>query len=584
MIDLRIPYRIRSVSLVVIIAGISIGCERQASDVVSPAPTIEATTSDAPVIDDVWFEQVAAESGIDFTLHSGHEEHYYLPEGVCGGAALFDMDSDGDLDLYLVQAGSITAESNEREPNRLFRNDGRGVFEDVTEGSGADDRGYGMGVACGDYDNDGDIDLYITNLGANVFLRNDGTGRFTDVTCQTGTGHPGFGASAAFVDYDQDGDLDLFVANYVDWSVDTAIVCYNANSVRDYCKPTNFEAPAQDVLYLNQGDGTFVDVTTSAGLDAFFGTGLGVVCRDFTGDGWIDIFVANDGMRDQLWSNQGDGTFVDIALLAGCAYDNDGLAKAGMGVTAADIDDDLDFDLLVCNLGGESDSLFINLGKRGFADSTAQGGLGVRSRGFTRFGMAWVDFDNDGYLDLFQANGRIERKPHTFAEDAYAEPNLLMRGSDGPRFDPVESSDGTADPLIHTSRAAAFGDIDNDGDIDIIVVNRDAPVYVMRNVVGDRNNWIMLRVVDASGRDAIGAAVQISVGGRRIVRAVSTAYSYLASNDPRVHVGLGSHEMASDVVVRWVDGEIESFGDFKANQIITLKRGNSSIPAESKEK
>lgn len=580
MIDLHLTNRIRAVCSVVIVASISSGCKQQASDVAPPAPTTKSNAAAAPVVDDVWFEQAAAESGVDFTLRSGHDEHYYLPEGVCGGVALFDMDSDGDLDLYLVQAGSITAQSHEREPNRLFRNDGRGVFEDVTVGSGADDRGYGMGIACGDYDNDGDIDLYITNLGENVLLRNDGTGRFTDVTRQTGTGHPGFGASAAFVDYDKDGDLDLFVANYVDWSVDTAIVCYNAKGVRDYCKPTNFEAPAQDVLYLNQGDGTFVDVTTLAGLDAFYGTGLGVVCRDFTGDGWIDIFVANDGMRDQLWANQGDGTFVDIALLAGCAYDNDGLAKAGMGVTAADIDDDLDFDLLVCNLGGESDSFFLNLGASGFADSTARGGLGVRSRPFTRFGMAWVDFDHDGYLDLFQANGRIERKAHTFANDAYAEPNLLMRGGDGPRFDPVDTADGTIEPLIHTSRAAAFGDIDNDGDIDIIVVNRDAPAYVMRNVIGNRNNWIMLRVVDASGRDAIGATVHMTIGGRRIVRAVSTAYSYLASNDPRVHVGLGSHETADEVTVRWVDGEVESFGNLTANQIITLKRASSRMPAQ----
>jgi hypothetical protein len=308
-----------------------------------------------------------------------------------------------------------------------------------------------------------------------VLLRNDGSGIFEDVAADAGVGHEGTGTGVAFVDFDHDGDLDIYVANYVDWSPGIEFPCFNWKGTEDYCKPTSYERPGGDVLYRNEGDGTFTDVSEQAGVRAFLATGLGVVCGDFSGDGLIDIFVANDGMRDLLWVNLGDGTFRDAALEAGCAYDNQGLAKAGMGLTVADIDDDGDLDLLVCNLGGESDSLFLNNDGTFFVDSTLTAGLGVASRPFTRFGMGWIDFDNDGHLDLYQSSGRVERKGHTFADDPYAEPNLLLRGGPGPRFTEVEPAGGTAQPLVHASRAAAFGDIDDDGGVDVVVVNHDGP-------------------------------------------------------------------------------------------------------------
>jgi hypothetical protein len=284
-----------------------------------------------------------------------------MPEIMCGGAALFDMDSDGDLDLYLIQAGySLDQPASDMRSvptNRLFRNRGDGHFEDVTDGSGADVRGYGMGVTSGDYDNDGDVDLYVTNLGRNILLQNDGSGRFNDVTGGAGVGDQNWGTSAAFVDVDHDGDLDLYVCNYLDWTPEREMWCSMPGG-QDYCSPKNYQAAMPDVLYRNNGDGTFTDVSKTAGMHTAFGNGLGVVCGDYDNDGRVDIFVANDGMPNQLWINRGDGTFQDMALERGCAVDMQGIRKAGMGVAAADFDDDADLDVLVCNMNAETDSLF----------------------------------------------------------------------------------------------------------------------------------------------------------------------------------------------------------------------------------
>ncbi|MFB3138673.1 MAG: CRTAC1 family protein [Phycisphaerales bacterium] len=555
-----------TIALLIAVCIIAQGCERS-----KPPPS---SLSQPPPTDGApWFEEVAQQSGLVFEWRSGFRGRHYMPEITGGGAALFDMDGDGDLDAYLVQAGSLVEPNESQPPNLLFRNVGDGAFENVTDGSGADDRGYGMGVACGDYDNDGDVDLYVTNVGPNVLLRNEGDGRFTDVTGQAGVGHPGWGSSAAFVDYDHDGDLDLYVCNYLNWSVATEIDCFNEMGVSDYCGPKNYNAPAMDVLYRNNGEGTFTDVSELAGLNQALGTGLGVVCGDFNNDGWIDIFVANDLMPDHLWLNQGNGTFRDEALFAGCAIDQEGKAKAGMGVTAADIDDDGDLDLMVCNLNNESDSLFRNEGGY-FTDSTAMMGLGAVSRPFTRFGMAWTDFDNDGYLDLYQANGRVMRQSRLFSDNPFAEPNLLFRGHPTGRFQEVRPRGGTRELLTAASRAAAFGDIDQDGAVDVLVVNRDGKAHLLHNIVANRGNWINFRVIEEHGRDALGATVRLTLGNRRITRDVRAAYSFLASNDPKVHVGLGKHDVVTDVSVRWIDGGIESFGDFGANQVVTLHRGD----------
>jgi len=535
-------------------------------DAVAPAPA--AARAGPP-----WFEECAKARGIDFEHVSGHDgKRFFLPEIMCGGAAFFDADGDGRLDAYLVQAGGILVPKERRPGNKLFLNKGDGTFVDATQGSGADDRGFGMGVATGDYDDDGRTDLYVTNVGANVLLHNDGGGHFTDVTAAAGVGDANWGSSAAFFDYDHDGDLDLFVVNYVRWSPDTEHECEALLGGPDYCAPRAYAAPTPCVLYRNDGNGRFTDVSVAAGLHAAFGNGLGVVVADFDGDGWEDVFVANDGTPNQLWINRHDGTFEDKAVIAGCAMDTLGMAKAGMGVVAIDADDDGDVDLFVANLGGETDSYYRNDGGR-FTDRTATVGLAAASKRFTRFGSGMYDFDQDGLLDLYVATGRVTRASEPTVADVYAEENLLFRGTGIARFDEVSPRGGTTRPYVFASRGAAFGDFDGDGAIDVLVVNRDAPANLFRNVVANRGHWLLLSVREKSGRDALGAVVTIPVGARKLTRVVHSAESYCSASDPRVHVGLGDATRVGPVTVRWVGGESETFAVDGVDRVVELRRG-----------
>jgi len=541
---------------------IGVSCSR------APAPPpIDASAAAQP-----WFEDIAERAGIHFAHESGHRERFLLPEIMGGGAALFDMDNDGYLDLYLVQSGQLFAPTGKRPGNRLYRNRGNGTFEDVTARSGSDVAGYGMGVAAGDFDNDGNVDLYVTNVGANVLLKGDGHGHFTDVTANAGVASSGWSTSAAFLDYDSDGSLDLFVVHYLNWQPSAEVQCFSLTGVPDYCSPKTYDLPSSATLYHNNGNGTFTEVTDRAGLRAAVGNGLGVVTGDVDGDGMSDVFVANDGTPNHLWMNRGGGRFENEALTWGCAVDLDGKPKAGMGVHLADVDGDGDLDLLVVNLDGESDSFYRNE-KTFFRDDTVSVGLRTISRPFTRFGAAMLDFDNDGLLDLYEANGRVGRQSDLFSSDVYAEPNLLFRGAAGPRFEEVTPRGGTQTLLVATSRAAAFGDIDNDGAIDIVVMNRDGRPSLLHNVVSGRGRWAMFRVLDEHGRDALGAELRMTVGSQVITRDVRAAYSYLASNDPRVHVGLGKATGARDVSVRWPNGKRERFDDVAADTITVLRRG-----------
>ena len=538
----------------------------------APSPNGNASAS-TPATAPPWFEEVAASRGITFVHRSGHETRHPLPEIMGGGAALFDMDGDRDLDLLLVQSGSIAAPPGTPAGHKLYRNRGDGAFDDATESSGVGAAfGYGMGAATGDYDNDGDVDVYLTNLDANLLLQNDGKGRFADVTRTAGVAGSGWSTSATFADVDADGDLDLFVTRYLDWRIEIERECYSLTGRADYCSPKNYDAPTSDLLFRNNGNGTFTDVSRAAGLATAVGNGLGVIADDVNNDGRVDIFVANDGTPNHLWINLGGMRFAESALMWGVAIDQDGAPKAGMGVHAADLDDDGDNELIVMNLDTESDSFFRNEGKF-FIDDTVKVGLRVVSRRFTRFGVALLDFNNDGLIDLYEANGRVGLQAETFAKDPYAEPNLLFRGDRGGRFEEVTPRGGTTQPLVATSRAAAFGDLDNDGGIDIVVANRNAAPHLLRNVAPGRGHWLLLRVLERNGRDAIGAVVSIASGTRTLRRDVRSGYSYLAANDPRVHVGLGDLTQVESVTVRWADGTRERFGPFAADRIVEIRRG-----------
>ena len=451
-----------------------------------------------------WFVDEAGERGLEYSQVSGFAGRPLLPEITGSGGALVDVDGDGDLDIYLVQAGSLYDEPATSPPgNRLFINEG-GQFSPAPDANGADDSGYGMGVAAGDYDNDGDVDLYVTNVGPNVLYRNDGSGRFEDVTATAGVADPGWSTSATFTDFDLDGDLDLFFTNYIHWSHAVEMNCYSG-SVLTYCPPENYNAPARDRLYRNDGDGTFTDVSASSGISSVFGNGFGVVAADFNADGLSDIFIANDQMVDQLWLNRGDLEFEEVANLWGSAVDEHGVAKAGMGVAAADVDQDGDTDVVVTNITGQTDSFFRNEGGF-FTDVTGELGLALTGR-YTRWGVVMADFDNDGLLDLYEANGMVGTEALTKGLD-FDEPNVLYRGTSAGRFEEVQPQGGVSPPLLHTSRGVAVGDIDDDGGLDLLVVNRDGPAYLLMNRVAKQGNWIRFRARLADvPRDAHGATV-----------------------------------------------------------------------------
>ena len=527
----------------------------------TPSPTA-AQDAAATVLDPpkTWLQDDTTIMGVDQQWHSGASGEYFMPEIIGGGGALFDADGDDTLDLYIVQGGKITASgiTPGANPNVLMTNNGRGIFKIVT--SGAEDTGYGMGVATGDIDNDGDVDLYVLNVGENKLYQNDGTGQFADITAASGAGDKGWGSSGTFLDYDRDGDLDLYVVNYLSWSPATALNCIGSGGNPDYCSPGNFMAPSVDRLFRNDGNNTFTDVTVESGIVTRPGTGLGIVSVDFDNDGWQDIFVTNDLMRDHLWRNRGDGTFEEIGLATGCAMDDEGIAKAGMGVDANDIDDDGDFDIIICNLKGESDSLFRNDGDY-FVDITAQSGLRTTTRANTRFGVGFVDLNNDGWLDLYEANGAVLRPNHHVGGDPYAQRNLLLKGSSSGRFTPTQLRGGVKSGQPLTTRAAVFGDIDQDGRLDVVVINRDAPVQILRNTTSVISHSITLNIRNRHGAPALGAIIRAKLGNRTITRPVKSGFSYMAANDPRVHIGLGPHAVLEDVTVQWVNGTTTSFGD-----------------------
>ncbi|MFN0006716.1 MAG: CRTAC1 family protein [Planctomycetota bacterium] len=540
-----------------------------------PAAAEGAATS--PPAETLWFEEIAAASGLDFVHVAYHVQRFWMPEISPGGVAFLDYDGDGWLDVYCVQSGDPAGDAANQETDRLYRNQRDGTFRDVSSEAGIAEKGYGHGCATGDYDSDGDVDLYVTNLRGNTFYRNRGNGTFEDVTEETGTRLGKWSASCAFTDYDEDGDLDLFVVNNLSWTPEVELECRSAQAERDYCLPTNYNLPSQDTLYRNEGGGKFTDVTRESGIDTATGIGLGVAIADYDADGDVDLFVANDSMPNVLWINDGRGGFKNKALLLGCAVNENGAPEASMGAQAFDLENDGDWDLFSTHLRGEKNTLYLNT-RGAFADRSSSLGMMAANRAFTGWGLGFVDFDQDGRLDLFVANGRVGLwKPHYREDSPYAEPNHVFRGEEGGRFTQI---DGGIGGLIGSSRGAAFGDYDNDGDVDVVYMDRHEPVRLLRNVALKRGTWIGLRLLNRHGSDALGATARIQTPAGFQYRLCHTAYSYCAANDPRVHFGLGAADATSSVRVTWPDREEEDFGPLPAGQYHTLRQGSGKPAAK----
>jgi enediyne biosynthesis protein E4 len=535
--------------------------------------------ADAPPV----FTDVTEASGIRFRHENSPTTSKYLIETMGGGVALFDYDGDGRLDVFFTNGAALAdpmaagAEADKSAPrfaNRLYRNQGGGAFEDVTEKAGLSPaRGYGMGVAIGDYDNDGFEDLYVTNYGANILYHNNGDGTFTDVTARAGVAAGGWSTSAGFFDYDDDGRLDLFVARYVDFTFANNPYCGERRpGYREYCHPRSF-AGMTDLLFHNNGDGTFTDVSAAAGLTKLVGKSLGVAFADYDGDGRIDVYVANDSVPAFLLHNDGHGRFTDTALTAGVAYNAEGAAVAGMGADLADYDGDGRPDLFVTTLSGETYSLYRNRGAGAFAYASQGSGVAEATLAFSGWGTKFFDYDNDGRLDLFAAQGHVlDTIELTSDHLKYQQPPLLLKG-DGERFTSVGPAAGTVFGRSWAGRGVAFGDVDDDGDTDLVVATCGQRPYLLRNDGGNRRHWLAIRTVGTrSNRDGIGCRVKtVTASGRTQYRTVTTAGSYLSASDKRVLFGLGADDRLALVELRWPSGTVQTLENVSADQLLTVK-------------
>ncbi len=549
------------------------------------------------------FSDVAEAVGIDFVHFNGMSGEYYFCEMMGPGGALFDYDNDGDLDIYLVQ-GNMLGPGKRLEDalfpppgrlplkDRIFRNDlvlnpdGTSTlrFTDVTERSGIVSTGYGMGAAAGDINNDGWVDLYVTNFGKNQMYRNDGDGTFTEVSTGEDTDSE-WSVSAAFLDYDRDGWLDLFVGNYVEYSLSNPKKCYSSTGAVDYCGPRNY-AGQPNRFFRNRGDGTFQEVSSQTGIAGRHGGALGVVTADFNGDGWIDIYVANDQRPNHLWINQGTGIYRDEALVAGCALNRDGKTEASMGVDAGDLDNDGDEDLFMTHLIRETHTLYLNNGRGWFEDQTFESELGVASLPYTGFGTAFLDYDNDGWLDILTLHGEVATiEALEKLRDPYPlhQPNQLFHNLGDGRFEEVTEQGGAVFKLSEVSRGGAFGDVDNDGDVDVLIVNNNGPARLLINNVGTRRHWLGLRLVGKeSQRDMLGTRVEVVLSdGLTLLRRVRTDGSYGSSNDPRVLVGLGKKTRVAAVRAYWSGGRVEEWTDVSVDRYTTLRKGSGRVVPEN---
>jgi hypothetical protein len=535
----------------------------------------------------VTFTDITAQTKIDFKHLSSSTSQKYLLEAMGGGVALFDYDNDGRADLFFTNGarlldpmpkGAMPVKDAPKYWNRLYHQKADGTFEDVTERAGLKGEGYSMGVAAGDYDNDGFLDLYVTGYGFNTLYRNNHDGTFADVTKRTGAGGGGWSTSAGWLDYDRDGRLDLFVARYMDWDFERgSIYCGDQRpGFRAYCHPDNFKGAA-NLLYHQRADGTFEDVSNSSGIADEGGKGLGVAFADFDGDGWTDIVVANDSVRQELYRNKGDGTFEDIALMAGAGYDENGKTFAGMGVDAGDYDNDGYMDLFITTLSNETYPLYRNNGDATFTYMTGTTGVGQISLLFSGWGTRFVDADNDGLRDIFVAQGHVlDTIEKTSSYLKYKQTPLLMLNT-GKGFVNVSASAGAAFNLPQAARGAACGDIDNDGDTDIVLVTLDGGPVILRNE-GTRNHWLGLSLVgEKSNRNGIGARITVTdAGGRKQFFECASGGSYLSSNDPRVLVGLGAATGVRQLEIRWPGNRVQRITNPQVDRYLTINEHDAA--------
>jgi hypothetical protein len=531
---------------------------------------------------EVQFTDVTQTVGIDFKHENSATSNKYLIETMGGGVALLDYDNDGRLDIFFTNGakiddpmpnGKMPDKSDRKFWNRLYHQNADGTFTDVTEKAGltgAQQNYYAMGVAVGDYDNDGFEDIYVTGYGGNTLYHNNGNGTFTDVTKTAGVGAGGWSASAGFFDYDNDGKLDIFVTRYVDWSFKTNRYCGEQKpGYRAYCHPDNYDG-VTNILYHNNGDGTFTDVSQKAGIANPSGKGLGVTFADYDGDGFTDIFVANDSVQCFLYHNNGNGTFSEVGLLAGVGYNEDGKAFAGMGADFSDFDNDGRPDVVVTDLSNERYMVFRNNGDGTFRDVTNASGVGAATLAFSGWSTHLFDFDNDGWKDIFVAQGHVmDTIQLTSPNLKYMQPPLLLR-NEGGHFKRVIL--GPAFQTEWAGRGAAFGDIDNDGDVDVVMSNVGQKATVLRNDGGNRNNWLGITTIGKkSNRDGIGSRVKVvSASGLTQYFTVNTAIGYQSASDKRLIVGLGADSTAKLVEIRWPSGIVQRLDNVKAGQMLKV--------------
>ena len=527
----------------------------------------------------VTFTDVTEEAGIRFVHNNGAYGSKYLPETMGSGGAFLDYDNDGWLDILLVNSKSWPHRSD-RNPSHpaLYRNNRDGTFADVTRAAGLAVEFYGMGVTAADYDNDGDCDIYITALGPDRLFQNQGNGTFRDVTAAAGLGNPDFGSSAAFFDYDRDGHLDLFVANYVKWTREDDIYCSIDGENKSYCTPEAYQG-ATPRLYRNLGNGRFREMTREAGLFDETNKGLGVLIFDYNNNGWLDVMLANDTQPNRLWENRGDGTFREMGVLAGVAFSEDGVARGAMGIDAGDYDRSGYFSVAIGNFSNEMVSLYHNERNGFFIDDAPVSTVGPATLLSLTFGVFFFDYDLDGFLDIFVANGHVEDEINTVQKRVtYAQPSQLFKNLNGRDFREVTQLKGDSFAAPRVARGAAYGDFDNDGDLDILLTTCNGPARLFRNDGGNRNNWVAFRLEGSqSNRDGIGAVVRVRTGDTVQTHYVRTGGSYCSQSQLRLTFGLGQAARIDSVEIEWPSGEKQVLNRVPINQIVNVHEARGIV-------